>query len=230
MEATLVGVGLYTVSEASRLVGAAPRDIRRWMFGYDFKGADQRTRRSEPVAGSQLQVDGTRALTFFDLLEVRLVKELRGLDISLQAIRKAVQHARALFGTQHPFVLRRILTDGRAIFAQAAGDTDDGELLDLVRQQYAFRKIIERSLIKGVEFDAEDVARRWYPVPNSSSIVIDPALSFGKPIVAKQGIPTWVLHSAYLAEGRDRLRVAKQYDVPASAVDQAVRFETALLH
>jgi hypothetical protein len=43
-----------------------------------------------------------------------------------------------------------------------------------------------------------------------------PLLSFGKPIVAKQGVPTSVPRSACFAEGRDPFRVARQYGVPVS--------------
>lgn len=230
LDSRLIGVGLYTIPEAARLVRAPAKEISRWMFGYGFIGRDRTPRRSEPVTGAQMQIDGVKALTFFDLLEARLVRELRGLNISLQAIRKASLHARQMFGTEHPFVLRRVMTDGRTIFAQAADETGDEELLDLVRKQFAFRKIIERSLIRGIEFGVDDVACRWFPVQNSQAIVIDPARSFGKPILTKFGVPTWVLHSAFLAEGRDRARVARQYDVPIDVVDQAVRFEAALVN
>jgi hypothetical protein len=41
-------------------------------------------------------------------------------------------------------VLKRIETDGRTIFAKAADDTDDEKLLDLVRNQYGFRRFLER--------------------------------------------------------------------------------------
>jgi uncharacterized protein (DUF433 family) len=228
MTTSLLGVGLYTIPEAARLLGAKKIDVHRWMFGYDYNVRGEK-RHQDPVAGEQLAVDGAKALTFHDLLEFRFVNALRGCGVSLQAIRKAATNARELFDAKHPFVLKRIETDGLTIFANAADDTDDEKLLDLVRKQYGFRRFLENAFIKGIEFD-DDVASRWYPVENSKSIVLDPERSFGRPIMSRFGIPTWVLYEAYLAENKDRGRIARIYGVTPRAVDQAVQFESARLH
>ena len=84
-------------------------------------------------------------------------------------------------------------------------------------------------MVRGIEF-SNDVASRWYPVSNSRAVVLDPSRIFGKPIIAKCGVPTWTLFQAYLAENRDRVRTARAYDVTAHAVDHAVRFESDLVH
>ena len=228
MQNSLVGIGLYSIPEAARLARASRTDVARWMFGHDYKAHGER-RHADPVAGEQLKVDDVKTLNFYDLLEVRLVRELRESGVSLQAIRKAALNAKQLFNSTHPFVLRRIQTDGRNIFAQAANDTGDDKLLDLVRKKYAFKKILETSLVKGVEF-SNDVASRWYPVPNSRAVVLDPLRNFGKPTIAKCGVPTWTLYQAFLAEDRDRDRTARIYDVTSRAVDHAVRFESDLVH
>lgn len=228
MTTSLLGVGLYTIPEAARLLRAKKIDVHRWMFGYDYNVRGEK-RHQDPVVGEQLTLDSTKALTFHDLLEVRFVNALRGCNVSLQAIRKAAANARELFNTKHPFVLRRIETDGRTIFAKAADDTDDEALLDLVKRQYGFRRFLAESIIKGIEFD-DDVACRWYPLDHSKAIVLDPERSFGRPIVSEFGVPTWVLHEAYLAENKDRARVARIYEVTPRAVDQAVQFESARLH
>jgi uncharacterized protein (DUF433 family) len=196
------------------------------MFGY-LQGAtiEREAKVHPPVVGSQLRVASEKALTFFDLLEARLVKELRALRISLQSIRAAALHAREFFNSPHPFVLRRIRTDGKRIFAEAAAATGDAELLDLVSRQYAIQRIIERSLIYQIEFGPDEAAERWFPVQNSRAIVVDPTRSFGRPIVTEFGVPTQVLFDAFIAEGKDRAAVSRAFEVPVAVVDRAVRFE-----
>lgn len=223
----LIGVGLYRIPEAGRLLGIPPTCVRRWMFGYSYRNED--TQITQPnVAGSRLHIADYAALTFFDLLELRLIKALRDHDISLQAIRRAVQEAKRLLDVPHPFALKRIETYGERIFALAADETGDDHLLDLLSRQFVFNKIIAKSLIVGIDYDSRGVAQRWYPPAGRRRIVLDPDRSFGTPIVAKEGIPTWVLHEAVNAEGGDEARVARIYDVSRTAVRHAVEFERTL--
>lgn len=45
-----VGVGLYTISEAAKLLRSNPRTIRRWMEGYDYRRNGEQTH-SAPCGG-----------------------------------------------------------------------------------------------------------------------------------------------------------------------------------
>ncbi len=229
MDGNLVGIGLYTIRDASRLLRVPTRDVARWMFGYEYQRAEAR-HRIPPVAGEQRIIDDQRALSFFELLELRLIRELRHHNVSLQAIRLAIQRAREAYEHPHPFVIKRIATDGKSIFAEAANATEDQPLLDLLKRQYAINQVINDSLVAGVVFGEDGEARAWHPVPNDRVIILDPSRSFGKPIIDAAGVPTWTLFDAYVAEGRDADRVARIYDVSREAVKKAVEFESALLH
>jgi uncharacterized protein (DUF433 family) len=59
----------------------------------------------------------------------------------------------------------------------------------------------------------------------SKAVVLDPTIAFGKPIVTKAALRTDILHDAWLAENKDKRRVARLYEVPVEAVDAAIRFE-----
>src|SRR4051812_45573373 len=92
------GVGIYSILEAARLTGVAPRRIRRWIRGYSFRGATGQTRRSAPVFHSQLPViDGQAALGFLDLIEVRFVDAFLKRGVQWPAIRLAEMNARQVF-------------------------------------------------------------------------------------------------------------------------------------
>lgn len=227
MSANLLGIGLYSIEDVSRLVRVPSRDVRRWMFGYHYRRGNERVE-MPPVAGSQLRVGERDALTFFELLELRLIRELRRHEVSLQTIRVAVERAKTLAEHPHPFVIRRISTDGRRIFAEAAKESGDRELLDLVGSQYAIAKVIEDSLIAGVVFGDDGVAKAWHPNPDDASIILDPSRSFGRPILDEYAIPTWVLYEAYKAESGDIHAVSAAYDVPVELVTSAVLFESGM--
>lgn len=225
----LTGIGLYTFHEASRLTRIPLRDLRRWLDGYSYR--DRKHQESiaiDPLWKTEFSDEQVDGISFHDLLEVRFVHAFRHHGVSLQTIRVASQRARELFATDYPFTSRQFRTDGRTIFASAMEETGETELLDLVKRQYAFRKIIEPSLYRGIEFNQDQVATRWYPSPRSKAVVLDPEVAFGKPIVTDGGVRTSILYEAFEAEG-DKDFVAKLYEVPASAVDAAVAFEESLI-
>ena len=59
-------------------------------------------------------------------------------------------------------------------------------------------------------------------------VVVDPAICLGKPIVEQTGIPTFVLASAYRANGQNADLVADWYNVNPDHVLAAVRFESSM--
>jgi transposase-like protein len=67
----------YTTSEAAALVGRRAETVRRWSFGHErtYKG---KPRRDEPL----IHADGERgalALSFLNLLELRMLSLYRGM-------------------------------------------------------------------------------------------------------------------------------------------------------
>lgn len=219
----LAGLGVYTFSEASRLTGISPAHLRRWLRGYQYKHGDS-IHFSPPLWETELARADLEGLSFHDLLEVRFVSAFRKHGVGLQTIRLAAINARELFNSEYPFTTRRFQTDGKTIFAEAAKESGEIELLDLRKKQFAFENVIRPSLYAGIEFGTNDRALRWYPNPRSKAVVLDPAIAFGKPIISDIGIRTDILYEAFKAEGSKQL-VARQFDVPLPAVDAAIRFE-----
>lgn len=224
----LINVGLYTFQEASSLTQASPQELRRWLKGYSHKakGSDKRVS-GEPLWRTELASSEVDGISFHDLLEVRFVQAFRKHGVSLQTIRAASQQAREMFNHPYPFTCKRFQTDGRTIFASALEETGEEQLLDLVKKQFAFAKIIEPSLYRGIEFGSDELASHWYPLPRSKAVVLDPTIAFGKPIVTNGNVRTSTLYDAFRAE-ESKQYVARLYDVPVSAVEAAVRFEERL--
>lgn len=220
----IIGVGIYTVPQASRLTRVSPARIRRWLRGYEFARKEGRGR-SAPVWRAQLpKIDDTIALGFLDLMEVRFVDAFLEAGLSLKKIRRAAGLATELVGRDHPFSTQKFRTDGKRIFAEIEHDRKgDKALYDLEQYQFGIYEVIVPSLLEGVEFDDQGQAARWHPDRAVPLVVIDPQRQFGQPIV-EGGVQTVVLADAVRAEGSVDT-VARWYEIPREAVEQAVRFE-----
>jgi uncharacterized protein (DUF433 family) len=240
IEAISLGTGFYTVPEASRLLRSSPTNIRRWLAGYTYTYRGE-LRVQPPLWQPQLPArDDHIELGFRDLIELRFVQSFLKAGLGLRTIRNCLIFARHCVDDERPFSTSRFRTDGKTIFLDfvdraIAGECPDGDtplpegerkkLLDLKKQQYAFRDFIAPTF-KDLDLDG-DVVSRWRPHHGKPSIIIDPARAFGQPIATSSGVPTASLASAVNAEGSAK-RVAYLFKTPASDVRDAVDFENQL--
>lgn len=220
---------MYSYADASRLIGSTPREVRRWMSGYQYKSTDGQAAFSEPLWTSQLAQyeDHPEGIGFRDLLELRFVRKFRDAGVPLQLIRQTLEAARDLLSTPYPFTCKKFQTDGRRIFLSVAEESGDPSLIDLAKKQNVIEPVIGPSLRTGIEFDA-DSAARWFPLPKSKAVVLDPQRSFGHPVLTDSGVPTAAVAAAVRAEKGDESFVARVFDIPKSAVKRAVEFEARM--
>lgn len=221
----LLGRGIYSVPDAARLAGISASRLRRWLRGYHFSHAGDE-HRSRPVVHGELPImDHALALSFLDLQEARCIDEFRKRGVGWVALREAHEKAERELDTRHPFSTGQFKTAGRRIMWDFATERGDPVLMDLAKNQLAFRQVLARYL-RGLEF-LRDVPVRWFPLLGSKRVVIDPKRAFGHPIVAKRGVPTSILSRAYKAEGSIE-KVAHWYEVDVRSVRDAVRYENDL--
>lgn len=225
----LIGTGIYPLRQAAKLVGAEPRALRRWLQGYSRKYRGESVR-SEPLWTTQLKDEDLpgEVIGFRDLLELRMVAAFVRHGVDLKVIRATIDAATESFGQGYPLTNRQFRTDGKRIFLQAVETTTGEErMVDVLQRQFVFSDIITPSLYAGIEYGTEG-AVRWFPLGKRKTILLDPALQFGTPIVAHAGIPTDTIYSSYIAEGRDQEMVARVFDITPKMVIDAVEFEERL--
>lgn len=219
---SLLGVGLYTAAEASGLTGIPAPRIRRWLTGYGHGRGDARAW-SPPLWTTQLpRIGRDVGLGFRDLMELRFVERFAAAGISLSSIRRALEIGREVVGDERPFSTTRFHTDGRTIFLQVSQEFGEPTLIDLLCRQCAFNRMVAPSF-RDIDF-GEGVPERWWPMSHKSQVVIDPARNFGQPIVSDYGVPTRAIADAVSSEGSIG-KAAKIFDLPLSAVRDAVAFE-----
>ena len=219
-----LGLGFYSVADASRLLRMPVRNIRRWLAGYEYTRDGESHQMPALWAPDLPRVDDHIELSFRDVIELRFVNAFVGAGVGLLAIRNCLNYAREVVGNDRPFSTSKFRTDGRTIFLESAGG-DEAKLLDLKRHQFTFKTVVERTF-KDLDLENDEVAR-WRPFRGRASIVVDPERAFGQPIAAKSGVPTVALAESVEAEGAVE-RTSVIYDIPVSVVRDAVRFEQEL--
>lgn len=222
----LTGVGLYALPQAARLIGATPREIQRWLFGYKYKRKGSPERFIEPLWTTQLAEFRRHLIGFRDLVELRFVHAFVKHGVDLRVVRRCAANAREIFGSAYPFTMERFKTDGRTIYRDAVSEEGDGTLLDLHRLQLAFDAVIRPSLYRGIEFKEDGSAKRWFPT-KTEAIVIDPEMAFGKPVLKDFGVTTATI-SAHMHAEKSKSRVARILDVPVALVNVALKYEHRL--
>ena len=218
----LLTIGLYTAPEAAELTGIEVQRIRRWLLGYR-RGTAGKEIWSEPLWAPEVPRTARDVeLSFRDLIELRFVAQFVRAGLSLHTIRRALAISREMTGVERPFSTARFRTDGRTVFLQVSREVEEPTLIDLLRSQYAFNRVVEPSF-RNVDYDGE-IPERWWPMSHRSNVVVDPRRNFGHPILASYGVPTRALADAIAAEG-SIAKVARIYDLPMAAVRDAIAFE-----
>src|SRR5216683_3819646 len=243
-----IGSGLYTIAEAARLTGISPGRVRRWMRPFVRRGEP---RISPPLILGEYGSNepGSIALSFMDLVEVRFVDAFLKKGVRWRTLREAHDRAAKDLRVTHPFATRKFATDGHSILARIG----QAAIVDIVGGQLGSHRILKDYLVTGLDFK-DQLAVRWWPLGRHRPVVIDASRSFGQPIVNREGVPTAVLHRAYIAESRSQIdlkshadsseaaesasgtalhagaieRVARWYDVERRSVRAAVEYELQL--
>src|SRR5665213_1151366 len=211
----ILGKGAYSVADARHLSGISDVKIRRWLLGRT------RTYRGEQAYDPPLWApafplfDEVLYLSFRDLIELRMVDRFRQQKISMPYLRKVVVAAQELVGDSHPFSTSRFKTDGRRLYLEMLSRTEEPKLVEVLSGQHTFHSIISIGL-KDIEFEG-GVASIWRPESGKGEVAIDPRRSFGKPILARYGIPTATIYG-YVKRGRPTRAVASDFEVDGKAV------------
>jgi uncharacterized protein (DUF433 family) len=216
----ILGHGIYGLPEAARLTRLPSSRVREWFTG---RSADQGIK---PVFDSDYEsIDGDRAISFLDLIELFIAGRLRQQGVSLQALRKVRAQLQKDLKTRHPFCRREVLSDGKKVFVLGLDPDGQKEMIDVLTRQKVFADIL-LPFLKRIDYDAiTQLASKW---SIADKIVIDPTLCLGKPIVEEVSIRTTILASAYEANGHDSEHVADWYGVLPAHVLAAVQFESSL--
>ena len=209
-----LGSGIYSYSEAARLLNVSTSKVRAWSEGYVRKRGEERVLQRPVLQGGR---ESGGFLTFQDLIELMFVKELRNAGVELATIRAAAQVLSEELQTPYPFAHERLVTDGAQLLREHGSGYQS-----VADKQHVFAFVAQ--FFKDIIFEDRE-AVSWLPMGKDRPVLVDPHRSFGAPIETSRGVRTDVIYSAYEAEDHDAQLVAEWYDIPLESVQAAVEFE-----
>lgn len=215
----------YGVTEAAHYLRMPPATLRAWVRGQHCTTARGRSGFFRPVI--QLTRAEHPLLSSVSLVEAHVLHAIRREhQIPLQKVRKALDYLATHLDAPHPLATQRFETDGVDLFVEQYG-----HLVNISQSgRLAIRALLEAHL-RRIEWDAKGVAARLYPRKREPTepkfVMIDPAVAFGRPVLAGSGIPTVIVAERYKAgEGIDAL--AEDYGRQRLDIEEAIRCELAL--
>lgn len=211
----------YEAAEAARILGISSQKIRRWLCGYKYTSHGTQ-KYQQPLWHPEIQNSDDLYISFRDLIEIRFVDAFVKAGLSKNSVRLLLANARSLIDSDYPLSTTQFRTDGRTIFLETLSESDEYNAVDVKNGQHVFQSVVRPSF-RDLVFD-DGIVTKWYVNGKSKKIAIDPDVAFGQPVIDETGIPTARLFEAFLAEGSERI-IAQQFEVPLSAVRNAIEFE-----
>ncbi|HMO52183.1 MAG TPA: hypothetical protein PKE26_13575 [Kiritimatiellia bacterium] len=226
MSNSLLHIGIYGIPEAARLTGLGESRVRRWLSGYTYKAAGTK-KAAPPVWSGQLPpVQGRRAVSFRDVIEMKFVDAFLRAGVSWKTIRDVQELARREFGYDHPFSTNRFRNDGSHIVMTALRDDPQAPLFDLSTRQQIFLQAGDPFRDK-LEMNEEGQVCRWWPMGRQRYIVLDPTRQWGQPILARSGVPVMCVQRASRL-GLDAESLCAWLEVAAEEIADAQAFMAQL--
>lgn len=166
-------------------------------------------------------------LSFSNLIEAHVLRSLRTEHgVPLPAVRQAQAFAEKQLNIKHLLLREELCTAGGRLFLDRFG-----ELVNLSASgQLAVRQVFEAHLAR-VQWGTLKAATRLYPfvvgeTADAKPILIDPAISFGRPVVDGAFVSTGAIVERLDADESVE-DVAADYELSVDAITKAVLFERA---
>lgn len=223
----------YNILQASRYLKIPRETLRRWVRGQAFPSS-KNSYVFKPVI--KLPDRERPLLSFVNMIEAHVLDGMRRqYSVPFYKIRDGLAFIEEKYPSKHPLADRLFRTNGVDLFIE---DLDEFVKIS-GRGQMVMRGIMETFLHR-IDRSIEGTPVQIFPFlrkPNRigdrdvdrleqqpRSVVINPLISFGRPILAGTGVPTDVVADRFNA-GEDFNELAEDYGITLSQVQEALRYE-----
>jgi uncharacterized protein (DUF433 family) len=216
----------YSLPEAAHYLRLPSATLRSWAVGRPYHRADG-PQFSGPIL--TLPDPNRPLLSFVNVVEAHVLAAIRRrYQIPFFKVRTAVQFLRSRLKSKHPLADHEFTTDGISLFIDHLGN-----LVNVTQEgQLAIRQLLEIYL-RRIERDLHGIPVRLFPFTREPeadeprAVVIDPQISFGRPVLVGTGIATVIVAERYKA-GESMEDLAVDYDRERADIEEAIRCELAL--
>jgi uncharacterized protein (DUF433 family) len=212
----MLGVGIYTPSEAAFYARLTTATLARWVHG---------DRTAAPVIRPQKPGDPDRIVTFLDFVQALAIRAIRSeKKVPLQKIRDAIETARDTYGVEHPFAMPHMTyLLGKDILIEIPDRDDLVQISGRHRKQLVIRQVAELYM-ESLSFGHDRLAASYEAFAYKDlKVVMDPQRKLGKPFLPKCGYTADALVNAYRAEGSPK-DAADALGIDVADVNLAIRY------
>ncbi len=220
----------YSLSDAARYLRMPEGTLRSWVVGRWYPAAGIR-KRSRPLI--HLDDPKKRYLSFINLVEEHILAAMRRRHgVRLPKVRKALDYVERRFKIDRPLIDQAFQTDGLDLFIEQYG-----QFINASREGQQAMKDIISVYLKRIERDAKGLPVQFYPFTRETVsdtapktdprvVVMNPTISFGRPVIAGTGIPVSSIYERYKA-GDSVATLAQDFKLETGAIEEAIRCEAA---
>jgi uncharacterized protein (DUF433 family) len=223
----------YGIAEASRCLGMSSATLDSWVNGRKYP-TSAGLKFFKPLI--ELACPGT--LSFYNLVEAHILLSTRKKHkVEMPSIRRAIDYVNKTFPSTHPRLSENFLTDGKDLFIKKIERSTGQEQtinvsswrqLGLGPMLDFYLRRIERDE-KGWPIRLSPIRTNWPGDIKSDPprvVVIDPAISSGRPVVNGTGVMAEVIVGRFnTGEGIES--IADDYGLQFSQIEEVVRYAPA---
>lgn len=219
----------YDTFRAAHYLRIPVKTIENWAFGYRYPTRSGQQKWTAPLIDV---ADPKRGFLSFDnLVELHVLGALRREhNVEMHRIRRAVEYLKKTLRSPRPLLEKDMETDGTDVFVK--------ELDTLINAsqhgQIGFQAVLEARL-KRIERNRDGVPIRLFPFTRPTDnvqhllhapklIVIDPAVAFGRPVIAKSRVPTVEVFERFKV-GETPDEIAEDFGRTQEEILEAIRIE-----
>lgn len=194
----------------------------RWIVGYWSGSLDENI-------NFTFGENDNRAINFYSLIEFYTFFKLREKGVSSIEIRRLHTELSKILNTKYPFAIAQdYFVESRKTEKTKKTFVYYIYLNSLIKfdtkNQFSFtfmEKFLER-----IEFDENNLAKRFYPLANNKNVVVDPKHQFGQPVITGTNIKTQTLFNLYKG-GESMKDISSLYKISIEEVKDAISFQKA---
>jgi uncharacterized protein (DUF433 family) len=216
----------YTISEAAHYLLIPLATLRSWTIGRYYPVHDGK-RRFNPVI--EVPQKHPTMLSFVNLIEAHVLDAIRReYGVPLREVRKAIEFLKRELKSTHPLIEQKIETDGKDLFIRSLG-----RLIAASKGGQLAMPEMVNAYLRRIEWDERGLASRLYPFTRKRQldepkvVVIDPRISFGRPVLSGTGVRTAIVAERYKA-GESIEELAEDYGRVRLDIEEAIRCELAV--
>jgi len=164
-------------------------------------------------------------LSFSNLLECYMLSSMRAIyEVRIPRVRKALINLAKYVQHKHPLIEQAFQTDRRDLFIEHLGS-----IVNLSKHEQILMPGVMELYLERIERDPKGLFKLYPFVMERKPgeprlILIDPAVGFGKPVIAGTGISTSIVASRFNA--RESIGdLASEYGVEPRKIEEAIRWE-----